>query len=31
MKINLVGKKTKRVYVKLVAKVHRFEKELKKQ
>ena len=30
MKINTIKKQSKRMYTKLVAKVHRYEKELKK-
>jgi len=31
MKISTMGKKSKKIYIKLIAKVHRYEKELKKQ
>ena len=31
MKSYIIGKKTRKIVFKLIAKVHRFEKELKKQ
>ncbi len=30
MRSHTIGKKTKKIYMKLIAKVHRYEKELKK-